>query len=221
MNTINQHINDCWNKIGVWGDQIPRCERLKDLTHCHNCDIYSKAASQILNRRAEDNYLSEWKHNLNQPRNIKNLDFNSALIFRLGDEWFALASKLVKEITHCDKHHSLPHIKNNILRGLVNVHGELLLNVSLGYLFKISKSETNNPHTHERYVVIEDNNETYAFPVTEVKEIIHYKTEDIQTTPSTINKDASCFIEGIIRHKNNDVGILNSQLVFDCLLKYI
>ncbi len=216
-----QKINDCWNKIGVWGDQTPRCERLKQITHCHNCNIFSQAGSQILNRPAEDSYLAEWKNNLNQARHIRDLNLNSALVFRLGDEWFALASKFVKEITHCDKHHSLPHIKNNVLRGLVNVHGELVLNVSLGYLFKINKSEIENKHTHERYIVIEDKDESFAFPVTEVKEIIHYKNNEIQATPSTINKDTSCFIDGIIRNKENDVGILNSEFVFDSLHKNI
>ncbi|RDH81225.1 MAG: hypothetical protein DIZ80_14055 [endosymbiont of Galathealinum brachiosum] len=219
MATLN--INDCWNKIGVWGDQSPRCERLKDLTHCHNCEIYSQAGSLLLSRPAEESYLSEWKNNLNQQRQNKNINLKSALVFRMGDEWFALASKFVKEITHCDKHHSLPHRKNQVLRGLVNVHGELLLNVSLGYLFKISKSENQSKYTHERYIVIDDNEELFAFPVTEAREIIHYNMQDVQATPSTINKDTSCFINGIIRHKDTDVGILNSDLVFSALHKNI
>ena len=215
------NINDCWNKIGVWGDQSPRCERLKDLTHCHNCEIYSQAGSQLLSRPAEESYLSEWKNNLSQQRKNTNISLKSALVFRMGDEWFALESKFVKEITHCDKHHSLPHRKNKVLRGLVNVHGELLLNVSLGYLFKINKSETQSKYTHERYIVINDNEESFAFPVTEVREIIHYNMEDVQATPSTIKKDTSCFINGIIRHESTDVGILNSDLVFSALHKNI
>ena len=214
-------INDCWNTIGVWGNKTPRCERLKKIIHCHNCDIFSQAGSQILNRPAEENYLTEWKNNLNQTRQTKSINLKSALVFRMGDEWFALPSKFVKEITHCDKHHSLPHIKNNVLRGLVNVHGELILNVSLGYLFKIRKSEISSKYTNERYIIIEDSDESFAFPVTEVKEIIHYNIEDMQATPSTIKKDTSCFIKGIIRHNNNDVGILNSDLVFTALHKNI
>jgi len=214
-------INDCWNSIGIWGNKTPRCERLQKLIHCHNCEIYTQAGTQLLDRPAEESYLAEWKNNLNQPRNDKNLNLKSALVFRMGDEWFALASKFVKEITHCDKHHSLPHRKNEVLRGLVNVNGELLLNVSLGYLFKINKSETESKYTNERYIVINNENDLFAFPVTEVREIIHYNMEDIQATPSTIKKDTSCFINGIIQHKDTDVGILNSDLVFSALQKNI
>jgi len=216
-----ENINDCWNKIGVWGDQVPRCERLKELVHCRNCDIYSAAGSQLLSRTAEQEYLAEWQHNLSLPRKEKNTQLKSALVFRMGDEWFALASRFVKEITHCDKHHSLPHTKSPVLRGLVNVRGDLLLNVSLGYLFKIHKSETSSKYTHERYVVIGDSEEKFAFPVTEVREIIHYDTDDIKSTPSTLSKDTSCFVKGIIRHKNTDVGLLDSDLVFTALHKNI
>ncbi len=219
MTTLN--LNDCWNNIGVWGDITPRCERLKEITHCHNCEIFSQAGSQILSRPAEKNYLDEWESNLSLVRHEKNIELKSALVFRMGDEWFAFPSKYVKEITHCDKHHSLPHIKNHVLRGLVNVHGELVLNVSLGQLFKINKSEVVSKFTNERYIVIEDDNESFAFPVTEVKEIVHYDIEKIQATPSTINKDTSCFIKGIIQHKDTDIGILNSDLVFTALHKNI
>ena len=214
-------INDCWNNIGIWGNKTPRCEKLKDIIHCQNCEVYTRAGTKLLDRPAEKKYLADWKANLSQPRIEKNLSLKSALVFRMGDEWFALASQFVREITHCDKHHSLPHRKNEVLRGLVNVHGELLLNVSLGYLFKINKSKIESKYTNERYVVIDNNNEFFAFPVTEVREIIRYNMEDIQETPSTIKKDTSCFINGIIRHKNTDVGILNSDLVFSAINKSI
>ena len=63
--------------------------------------------------------------------------------------------------------------------------------------------------------------ELFVFPVSEVREIIHYNTINVKPTPSTINKDTSCFIKGIISHNEMDVGILNSDLVFSALHKNI
>ncbi len=210
-------INDCWNTIGVWGDESPRCERLEELIHCHNCEIYSKAGHMLLGRDAEEDYLEEWKLNLSKPRTQQEHHYKSALVFRMGDEWFALASSFVKEITHCDKHHSLPHRKSHVLRGLVNVRGALLLNVSLGYLFKINKSDMDNKHNHERYIVIDDGDELFAFPVSEVREIIHYDNNEMMSTPSTLKKDTSCYLKGIIRYKDYDVGIIDNDLLFTAL----
>ncbi|HEY9052840.1 MAG TPA: chemotaxis protein CheW, partial [Gammaproteobacteria bacterium] len=36
-------INDCWNKIGVWGNEKPRCPQLDELIHCNNCPVYAEA----------------------------------------------------------------------------------------------------------------------------------------------------------------------------------
>ena len=132
--------------------------------------------------------------------------------------------KIIQEITHCDKHHSLPHRKNKILRGLVNVRGELLLSVSLGYLFNLNKSEkvnTARSTIHERYIIISDKGDSYAFPVSEVKDTLKYEEKNLQKAPSTINVGPSNFIKGIIEHNNIFIGLLDTELVFSSLNRNI
>jgi len=217
MSTLK--MDDCWNKIGVWGDQKPRCERLKKITHCHNCDIYSHAGSSLLSREIDQDYLNDWKKILESPRKNKNMQYHSVLIFKIEDEWFGIPSKLIKEITYCEKYHSLPHRKNNILTGLININGELLFYVSLKNLLKTDKADDSNNNTHKRHIIIKDKEETYAFETDEVKEIIHYTKSDIKPSPMTIKNDPCCFIDGIVRHNEENIGILNSQLLFSALHK--
>jgi hypothetical protein len=38
-------LNDCWNKIGVWGNR--ECGELKKVIHCRNCTVYSSLAAQL------------------------------------------------------------------------------------------------------------------------------------------------------------------------------
>jgi len=217
-------IDDCWNSIGVWGDQQPRCPKLETLIHCNNCPVYSEAGRTLLNREAEQEYLDEWTRNLNTPRSETGKQLHSVLVFRLGDEWFALPSRVIKEITYCDKHHSLPHRKNPVLRGLVNVRGELLLCFSLGYLFKLQKSEKTaavSKTIHARYIVISDEQEDYTFPVSEVNNILRYDPDLMEKAPSTISDAASSFVRGIIKHNTLNIGILDSDLVFTALHRNI
>jgi chemotaxis-related protein WspD len=221
---LDNKINDCWNTIGVWGDEEPRCPELKKIIHCHNCPVYSNAGRLLLDRETDKAYLNEWTSNLKKPRNDDEHSQQSALSFRLGEEWFALPSGVIREITQCDKHHSLPHRKNQILRGLVNVRGDLLLSVSLGYLFKLQKTEGNdhkNKITHERYVVISDNGELFAFPVSEVKDTLKYDPDDLQNTPSTVNNTSSNFIKGVIEQNETHIGLLDSELLFSALHRNI
>ena len=217
-------INDCWNKTGVWGKQKPRCPELETLIHCNNCPVYSDAGRTLLNRETEQAYIDEWTQNLNTPRSETSKKLNSVLVFRLGNEWFALPSRVIKEITYCDKHHSLPHRKSPVLRGLVNVRGELLLCFSLGYLFKLQKGEKpaeSGKTIHERYIVISDGEEDYTFPVSEVNNILRYDPEMLEKTPSTVKNTASSFVRGIIKHNKLNIGILDSDLVFTALHRNI
>lgn len=217
-------INDCWNTIGVWSHASPRCEKLDKLTHCRNCSVYSSAGRKLLDREHDKNYQQEWNSNLARPReNISNNN-KSALIFRLGDEWFAIATHVIREVTYCNNHHSLPHRKNMVLRGIVNVHGELLLCVSLGYLFKIQKSEKEYSHEktiHQRYIVISEDSEHYTFPVSEVRSMLKFNPDMLQKSPSTSSESAGSFIRGIIRHEDLHIGLIDTELLFHALRRNI
>ncbi len=220
----DNNIKDCWNTIGIWGSEAPQCPELNKLTHCHNCSVYSNAGRLLLDRETDSIYIEEWTSNLKKPRANDDHNQQSALVFRIGNEWFALPSNIVREITQCDKHHSLPHRKNQILRGLVNVRGELLLSVSLGYLFKLHKTETletQHKVIHERYIVISDNGECFAFPVSEVKDTLKYDPDDLQNTPSTVNNSSSNFIKGVIKQNEIHIGLLDSELLFSALHRNI
>lgn len=217
-------INDCWNKIGVWRTGQEKCPELNTLIHCNNCSIYSEAGRRILDRDIEVDYINEWKNIISQPRKEIESERISVLVFRIGDEWFALPNKIVKEITHCSNHHSLPHRKNDVLRGLVNIRGELLLCVSLGYLFELNKGdkEANNlPQIHERYIVIEDEEDNFVFPVSEVKNILRYNPNELKNPPSTMQGLSRQHISGLIKHNDNNIGILDSDIVFDSLRKNV
>jgi chemotaxis-related protein WspD len=217
-------INDCWNTIGVWSHASPRCPELQKLTHCHNCQVYSSAGRQLLDREHDENYQKEWNINLAKPREESLTTLQPALIFRLGDEWFALETHVIREVTYCNHHHSLPHRKNMILRGIVNVHGELLLCVSLGYLFKLQKSEKEYTHDkpiHQRYIVIGDNNEYYTFPSSEVRSMLRFDPEALHKTPSTVSESAGSFIRGIIHHEDLHIGLIDSELLFHALRRNI
>ena len=51
-------LNDCWNKIGVWGNR--ECGELKKVIHCRNCMVYSSAAAQLLGAELSQDYLERW-----------------------------------------------------------------------------------------------------------------------------------------------------------------
>lgn len=139
-------MSDCWNQIGVWGDRS--CDQLETTTHCRNCPVYATAGRSLLEREVPIDYLAEWTTTIATPLDkpvrmleaegnrpaTKGLDgILSVILFRLGDEQFALPLSVLNEVTHPGAIHRLPHRSNDLLLGLINIRGEILMAISLSH----------------------------------------------------------------------------------------
>lgn len=125
-------VHDCWRTIGVQGNGT--CAELDKFVHCRNCPVFSSAALQLLDRPLWPEYLQERTRHYAEGRRPAAPVRLSMLVFRLGAEWLALPTVACEEIVERRFIHSLPHRRNGIVLGLVNVRGELVVCVSLARL---------------------------------------------------------------------------------------
>src|SRR5258707_976653 len=155
-------IHDCWNLIGVEGNRT--CRELLKFTHCRNCPVYSAAGMQLLDRPISAGYRREHAEHYAQQKRITQATRLSVVIFRLANEWLALPTTVVQEVSPPCKipqtdsrttdgiskserrpMHSLPHRRGGVAPGLVNVRGELLVCVSAARLLGVPSSEFRVP----------------------------------------------------------------------------
>jgi chemotaxis-related protein WspD len=218
-------IDDCWNRIGVWGRERPRCPQLDSVIHCMNCRIYADAARQLLDRIPDEDYLAGWTEQLKQGTDREQGNTVSAVVFRITNEWLALPARLFQEVVEMRAVHRVPHSKSGVLRGLVNIRGELQLCVSLGQLLGINKGlhtgTERRPGMRERMVVIADHGDRYAFPVTEVQGICRYAAGDLQVLPTTAGQAVGNYFKGILRLDDRHVGCLDEELIFSSLKRLL
>lgn len=226
MADINIKIDDCWNKIGVWGQIRPRCPELEKIIHCANCKIYSAAARQLLDREISPEYMKEGAITLAQRKETtKNTDTTSIVIFRIGEEWLGLRTYLFQEVVQFRSVHSIPHRRGKILRGLVNIRGELQLCVSLGQLLDIKKGEIQGTNIakgiYERMIVIAKDGVRYVFPVGEVRGIRRYPDKELLAPPATVTHGAKDYLSGLVSWKEGEeerhIGCLDEALLFPAL----
>lgn len=219
-------IDDCWNKIGVWGRVRPRCPELEKIIHCANCKVYSTAARQLLDRDISPEYMRERAEALAQSKpEAKLRNATSIVVFRIGDEWLGLPTHLFQEVVAFRSVHSIPHRRGKILRGLVNIRGELQLCVSLGQLLDIKKGEMQGVNIakgiYERMMVIVKDGIRYVFPVGEVRGIRRYSAKDLLDPPATVMHGAKDYLDGMIFWKEGDaerhIGCLDEKLLFPAL----
>lgn len=217
-------IDDCWNTMGVWSSAASRCPKLNEAIHCRNCEVYSAAGRTMLERSLPDGYESAWAEIYREDKKQQLVGTESVTVFRLGNEWMALPTNCIQEITNVCSVHSVPHQNTSVLRGLVNLRGQLKICVSLGQLMEIEKAETytgekTRERIYERMMAVRHNESQYVFLVSEVKGTHRYLPQDLQSPPATLSQATGIYTRGILEWEGHAVACLDAELMFYSLEK--
>jgi chemotaxis-related protein WspD len=210
-------IPDCWNQIGIGGDRS--CRELEQHIHCRNCPVYAAAGTQLLDRPLPAEYRREWSEHFAQAKKTAAPAKSSALVFRIGPEWLALPTIAFQEVGERRMIHSLPHRRQGLVLGLVNVRGELLVCVSLGRLLGL---EPNRPQdksrtVHDRLLVAHWDGSRLVFAVDEVFGVCRFHEQELQEPPATVAKAALTYTQGVFAWRGHTVGYLNADSLFAAL----
>jgi chemotaxis-related protein WspD len=210
-------INDCWNKIGVYGDAS--CPELPQHIHCRNCPVYSAAAVELLNSELPIDHLDRWTRHVAQKRRVTELDTHSVVVYRLGAQWLALPTTAFMEIASLRTIHSLPHRRNGVILGLANIRGELLVCVSLRQVLgveEIAVERTRDEHraVEGRLLVIRQEGHSAVCPVDEVYGIERFHPRELRPVPTTVAKATATYTKSVLPWHQKSVGVLDEQLLF-------
>lgn len=220
-NDDNFEVNDCWNRIGVWAKGEKVCPELERVVHCANCEVFSRAGRKLLEREAPAGYLEDWRGVISEVKTEQVSCNHSAILFRLGDEWLALSTNLLDEVVPMRSIHRVPHRKSPVLKGLTNVRGELQLCVSIGRLLNITRGEISGTNVvkgiYERMLVISQDGQKYVFPVSEIRGVHRFKSEDVFDAPATAINCAVHYLKGMLNWEGKHVGLIDQDLLFSAL----
>lgn len=213
-------IDDCWNRVGVWRCGAEVCPELARVIHCRNCERYSAAGRQLLQREIPAGHRDEWTRALAEPKRRRLPDTESIVIFRLGDEWLAIPSRIVNEITSARPIRRLPHTRS-LVKGLVNMRGELHLCMSLGALLGLEKGgqprRIGSVGISDRMLLIGDRGDRYVFPVTEVHGLHRHHPGELQPAPATLGKAKASYTKGVLHWRDEHVACLDPDPLFAAL----
>lgn len=212
-------VTDCWNRIGVAGDRT--CARLQQHVHCRNCPVFSQAAARFLDRDVAPDQIAEWTRLVARPTVVRERDSQSVVIFRVGAEWLALRTEVFAEVASTRTLHALPHRRSPVVLGVINLHGALVLCVSLAVLLAIDV--TIQPRTdlgdlvHPRLLVLKRGRARVAVPVDEVQAVHRHHPRDVRPLPSTVSGSAAVHTRGILTFLDRSVGLLDEAALFASL----
>jgi chemotaxis-related protein WspD len=212
-------VDDCWNCIGVKGDSS--CPELRIHVRCENCPIFAAAALHLLDRpAAAQEQAYKWAHSaatVGPEVDLKELARReSALVFRIGEEWLALATAVVQEVGDPRPVHSLPHQRNRAVLGVLNIRGALRICVSLSALFQ-PDGEGAGAAAGKRLLVAVHEGQTLVFPVDEVAGVHRYAAAGLAAAPTTLAHAATRYTRGLLEWRDRKVGLLDHGLLFYAL----
>ncbi|OJB12044.1 chemotaxis protein CheW [Burkholderia ubonensis] len=229
-----RRIDDCWNRIGTRGDGT--CPRLAAHARCLNCPVFAQAAATLLDRPLSDADFAEAArtaheaHDTHQaPPDARADDANApqtALAFRIADEWLGLPVPALRQIDGPRPIHPLPHRRNGVVLGLVNVRGTLTIAASLGALLGLdlgleqdAAGRHASRHAHARLLVVEHRGDTVALPVDEVEGVLRFAASALLPAPTTLAHAATMHTRGLLAWRDTTLGLLDADRVFDSLAR--
>jgi len=207
----------CWNEIGVQGSAT--CPELPKVVHCRNCPTYSAAAVLFLDRPLLPQCRREWTEHYAQPKRLVVSATCSALVFRISAEWLALPAQALQEVAEHRPVHSLPHRRRDIVLGLVNIRGELLICVTLGGLLGLEQAATgpSQRRVYDRLLVANWHGNRLAFPADEVSGVQRFQMPELKELPATLAKSNQRYTQGLLPWRGRTVGLLDAEHLFSTL----
>ena len=226
---ITQPMPNCWKHIGVWGEENRlTCSELARVIHCRNCEVFTQAGRTLLERGLPSNYKDEWTRVLASKKEEELLGTISVVIFRIEGEWLAVSTPMLHEIIDVEQVHALlhtiPHRRNPVLMGVINVHGEIWLCVSLKELLgleSVAPTSVTPRGSYKRMMVIHGDGDRWVFPVDEIHGIYRVHPRTFQNVPVTVSKAKTTFTKGIFQWDNRQVAFLDDALLLHHLTRSV
>ncbi|MNQ61415.1 CheW-like domain protein [compost metagenome] len=208
-------VDDCWNRIGVHGDQS--CERLASHVHCRNCEVHAAAATLLLDRYAlvrEEAELIEAPVDDGRER-------RSTLVFRVGEAWLGLATRSLVEVAAMGPIHSLPHQRSLTLLGVTNVRGALVACLSLAELLGLEKggAAPADRRVVPRMLIFASQGGPLVAPVEEVDGIHGIPLDAVVAPGRAADLAARQFASGVVQWRGRNITLLDEDLLLQAMAR--
>lgn len=203
---------NCWNTIGVWSENLPTCEKLREVIHCRNCNEYIRIGRDVFEKEIPENYISQWTREYAEHQLRKRSKTESVIIFRIANEWLGFPTKYFDEIVESKKIQRVPHYSGKVLLGIINVRGQIRLCFSLRKILGVTKEIDSNQvagNAIQRNIVVQFEEDSYVFPVDEIQGVYRYEKQEMQAIPTAVNAGISESVDGILRLADKHVSCLN------------
>ncbi len=208
---LREQRDHCWSRIGSYGDNS--CPLIQAVIHCHNCSVYSRAAQSFFRRALNERDKPEWPSADQLGPNERGHRV-SCLVFQLQDQLFALSTRVLNRVAPARRIHAIPHRKDHVTLGLVNIGGQVhpvfSLHLLLGVLANAGDVAVRK---YARFMVVDWHAKEWVFPVDGLLGIADYFKLDPENTLAE-DDPRRPFVIGTFEHDQRTVLLLDQHKLF-------
>ena len=188
-------------------------------------DASASAVAQLLGRAPDSDALSRATGEVATKAEDLRALTRSLFVFRLRGEWLGLPAAIVDEVLEPRPIHSLPHRREGLVRGLVNVRGQLTVCVALESLLQIDAARADPERSAagaasvlgRRLVVLSMQDQRLAFESDEVHGAHRYDPALVGEVPGTVALASAAFSTGVLAMQARSVGLLDDGLMLSAI----
>jgi chemotaxis-related protein WspD len=184
----------------------------------HSRGEFMRGTLQLLNREPPEDYRRELTERIANRKPEQTPGSHSVVVFRIGPEWLALPTRVFQEVAGDCVVHAVPHRRNEVLIGLINLRGELLVCVSLGALLGLAQETSgqsaNAKSGKTRILVASLHGNRLAIPVDEVGNVVRFAEGDLRAMPATLSHGGVPFTIGLLPWEGKMAGCLDEARLF-------
>jgi chemotaxis signal transduction protein len=210
-------VENCWNEIGIYGNRS--CAHLAQCTHCRNCDTYSAAAGKLLDRPAVQG--DEWKAPLTKQESSASGEIRSFTVFRVCDEHLALPTLRCTRAANLRAVHRLPHRRSDVILGIANIHGELIVCLSFAALLKLNRADRPTPAQKGKLLVTQWDGGPIAFKVDELEGVEKVPLAQLQRLPATVAQTRTRCTRALLSRQPHPIAILDENALDDAIRQHL
>ncbi|MGO1068777.1 chemotaxis protein CheW [Lysobacter sp. CA199] len=187
-------------------------------------DASHSAVARLLDRAPDHGELqSATLHVAAREQDLRSLT-RTLFVFRLGSEWLGLPAAVADEVIEPRPIHGLPHRREGVVRGLVNVRGQLTVCVALEALLQLQPGAVaERPGARrnllsKRLVVLSVHDQRLAFESDEVHGSHRYDPAAVGNVPATVALSGAPFSTGVLSMDGGrSVGLLDVELMIGAI----
>ena len=148
------------------------------------------------------------------PQEEEPVDLESFVVFRLGEKWFAIETKFFLESFEEMYIHTIPFKSDEVLKGLVNVHGVLVVAFDIAPWVEQSHILHTSPVNYPKFLQLGRGNIRFVLITDEVKGTIEIEAAKIENLPEAITETEGNFFKQRFEHSENLIYIIDEEKLF-------